>query len=43
MEVICDCDKPINPETDFKNEQSKKEFLISGLCQECQDSVFGED
>lgn len=28
--------------SDFKNEISKKEFLISGLCQECQDQVFGD-
>ena len=25
----------------FKDELSKKEFGISGLCQECQDSFFG--
>ena len=37
------CDKPINPETDFRNDQSKKEFFISGLCQKCQDGVFGKD
>jgi len=27
----------------FKNTLSAKEFKISGLCQQCQDSVFGED
>lgn len=28
---------------EFRNELSKKEFSISGMCQECQDSVFGKD
>jgi len=27
----------------FRNAISKKEFRISGLCQECQDDVFGRD
>jgi hypothetical protein len=26
---------------EFNDELSKKEYGISGLCQECQDSVFG--
>lgn len=26
----------------FRDELSKKEFSISGYCQQCQDSVFGE-
>lgn len=25
----------------FRDELSKKEYQISGLCQECQDSIFG--
>lgn len=25
---------------DFKDDLSRKEFTISGMCQECQDSVF---
>ena len=25
----------------FKDELSRREFSISGLCQKCQDSVFG--
>ena len=29
-----------NPITQFKNEISKKEYSISGMCQNCQDSVF---
>ena len=34
------CNKPA---INFRNEISKKEYTISGLCQQCQDSVFGED
>jgi hypothetical protein len=26
----------------FDSELSQKEFLISGMCQKCQDSIFGE-
>lgn len=35
------CHKEINPETDFKDELSKKEYGISGICQEYQDETFG--
>lgn len=28
------------PATTFKDELSKKEFSISGMCQECQNKVF---
>lgn len=28
---------------DFENELSLKEFSISGLCQRCQDKMFGKD
>lgn len=31
------CKKPVGP---FKDELSKKEYKISGLCQTCQDEVF---
>lgn len=34
------CTEPIN-ESDFKDPLSVKEFKISGMCQKCQDSVFG--
>ena len=34
------CKKPI---TGFKNALSQKEYLISGMCQECQDSIFESD
>jgi hypothetical protein len=27
----------------FRNHISKKEYTISGLCQNCQDMVFGKD
>lgn len=36
------CLKEID-ENNFKNKISKKEFKISGLCQECQDATFGKD
>lgn len=34
--VICG-----KPATEFRDKLSKKEFGISGLCQKCQDEVFG--
>jgi len=34
------CGAVINP-NEFKDELSKKEFGISGMCQKCQDEVFG--
>jgi uncharacterized CHY-type Zn-finger protein len=30
------------PATEFRNELSRKEFGISGLCQHCQDRFFDE-
>ena len=35
----CPCCKSVI--TDFHDELSYKEYLISGMCQKCQDSVFG--
>lgn len=36
------CDNPkVLTRKDFTDELSWKEFLISGMCQSCQDSVFG--
>ena len=29
------------PATEFKDDLSRKEYTISGLCQKCQDEVFG--
>jgi len=37
------CGKAVNPETDFKDALSKKEFIISHFCQVCQDDMFKED
>jgi len=34
------CKKDIG---EFRNDLSRKEYKISGLCQKCQDSVFGVD
>lgn len=34
------CSKPIEK---FRNQISQREFQISGMCQKCQDSVFGKD
>ena len=30
-----------NPSHEFRDELSRKEFRISGICQNCQDEVFG--
>jgi hypothetical protein len=29
------------PATEFRDELSRKEYLISGFCQKCQDATFG--
>jgi hypothetical protein len=34
--------KEITPE-DFRDDISRKEFMISHMCQRCQDSVFGAE
>jgi len=34
------CDEP---DTDFRNDVSRKEYGISGICQQCQDNLFGRD
>lgn len=34
------CGAPIDPNC-FRDELSKREFEISGLCQSCQDEMFG--
>lgn len=28
---------------DFRNDISRREYRISGLCQSCQDEIFGKD
>ncbi len=35
------CSKEVS-KYDFKDDLSLKEFKISGMCQECQDEMFGE-
>lgn len=36
------CNAPIKGvRNEFKDAQSFKEFKISGLCQKCQDEIFG--
>lgn len=40
-ELICPfCHVPVDTEG-FRDQLSVKEFAISGLCQNCQDEVFG--
>jgi hypothetical protein len=36
------CKKEVKVE-DFKDSLSQKEFIISGLCQSCQDGYFEEE
>jgi len=36
------CGMPVKDE-DFRNALSRKEFKISGMCQNCQDNIFGKD
>ncbi len=35
------CNKEIDAQTEFRDELSRKEFTISGMCQMCQDKMFG--
>ena len=35
------CESPRIRTVDFRDAISKKEYSISGLCQKCQDTVFG--
>ena len=34
------CKNPCNPEN-FKDDLSRQEYQISGMCQKCQDKTFG--
>jgi hypothetical protein len=38
--ICVDCGEKV---TGFKDELSQQEYLISGLCQKCQDSIFSDD
>ena len=35
------CDSTGNNATSFRDDISKKEYSISGMCQSCQDDIFG--
>ena len=35
------CATCLKPITKFKDKLSEKEYTISGMCQTCQDSIFG--
>ena len=37
------CGGPIEKLSDFRDALSRREFRISGMCQKCQDEVFGDD
>jgi len=37
--ICVTCGKKIDME-DFRDEKSRKEYEITGMCQECQDEVF---
>ena len=37
------CKKAVNVDKDFRDDISRKEYKISGLCQSCQDDMFGRD
>lgn len=36
------CGKKIDTKTEFRDELSMREYEVSGLCQKCQDEVFGK-
>jgi len=36
------CGKKIDTKTEFRDELSMREHEVSGLCQKCQDEVFGK-
>ena len=31
------------PATEFRDDISRKEFAISGMCQKCQDGIYGKE
>ena len=43
VETVADgkCMTCNSPDMGFKDDLSRKEYTISGMCQSCQDSVFG--
>lgn len=40
--LCVNCKKKVN-NLGFRNLKSEKEFEISGICQSCQDEIFGGD
>lgn len=36
------CGEPIDPNEDFRDAASVREYMVSGICQGCQDRIFGE-
>ena len=41
-EAFCvSCDSEGNNAASFRDDLSRKEYAISGMCQSCQDDVFG--
>lgn len=36
------CGKVIHPNAEFRDDISRREFNLSGLCQGCQDKTFGK-
>jgi len=37
------CKKSIDVNRDFRDTLSQREYLISGMCQNCQDSIWGSN
>ena len=37
------CPREIDPETEFRNALSVKEYKITGMCQKCQDDIYGAE
>ena len=35
------CKKVVHPNKEFRDEISRREFDIAGMCQKCQDETFG--
>ncbi|AXH67346.1 hypothetical protein SEA_WOFFORD_204 [Streptomyces phage Wofford] len=36
------CGKSIDPDTEFNDQTSAQEYMITGLCQSCQDRFYGD-
>lgn len=37
------CGKAVHPNNEFRDELSRREYKISGMCQKCQDDFFGNE